>query len=104
MDQFVILSWLEKHTGIESSSWVMFFTFVVFISNFVSRRIPDDATGWKKAVKEVTKFIGLYTPNKLTKDTTATDILREQVEERKQPASMGDVTLKRKEKSDEILW
>lgn len=81
MDQLILLAWLEQTTGIESASWVFFFTLAVMICNFISRKIPDDATGFLGFLNAVTKLIGLYTSNKVSSGVTVNDVAKATVQE-----------------------
>lgn len=79
-DQFFLLTLLEKWTGIGAATWVLVFLGLVQVCNFVTRLIPDDETGWLKQVKRVTRIIGLYTSNRVSKGVTVNDIAKSTVD------------------------
>jgi hypothetical protein len=68
-----ILSWL----GIEGSSVLLTLIFVSMISNFLYRLIPDDAVGWKGAIKPILKVVGMYASNRITAGISVNDVARD---------------------------
>lgn len=76
MSEFIILSWLEKVTGIEASSWVLFAGVLVAVANIITKRIPADSTGWWGKVRSVTGFIGLVMSSRVTSQTTTMDVVK----------------------------
>lgn len=99
MDQFIVLTWLEQVTGIDAASWVLFFGVIVAVCNYITRIIPDDETGWLRTVKVITRGIGLYTSNKVSKDVTVNDVAKTVIDAA--PAVAEVARLKKKEPLDE---
>ena len=76
MNEFIILSWLERVTNINSSSWVLFFGVCVAVANLLTKMIPADSTGWLGNVRKVTSIIGLYASTRVTSGTSQLDVAK----------------------------
>jgi hypothetical protein len=64
---------LAKVTGVPQGTLLLFLFLLVKGANVTARLIPDDATGWKGAVRNVAALIGLYVSSRVTSGVTVTD-------------------------------
>lgn len=76
MNEFIILAWLERVTGIDAASWVLFAGMMVAVCNLITKKIPADATGWQGKIRSVTAFLGLVMSSKVTQGTTTMDVVK----------------------------
>lgn len=76
MNEFIILAWLERVTGIEASSWVLFAGMLVAVCNLITKKIPADSTGWQAKVRAVTAFLGLVMSSRVTSQATTMDVVK----------------------------
>jgi hypothetical protein len=65
---------LAKALGVTPLTIVGFLPILVMLANFVSKLIPDDATGWRAWVRKVAAFIGLAYANRVTSNLTTADV------------------------------
>lgn len=63
--------------GIDGGSALSLILLTSLVSNFLYRLIPDDATGWRGAIKPILRVVGLYASNRLTAGISVNDIATE---------------------------
>jgi hypothetical protein len=49
---------------------------ISIVANAVGRIIPDDATGVAGVVRKICKVIGIYVPNRITKDDSTVSVAK----------------------------
>lgn len=65
---------LAKMVGVTPLTIVGFVPILVMLANFISKLIPDDATGWRAVVRKIAGFIGLAYANRVTSSLTTADV------------------------------
>lgn len=73
--------------GIDGASAISLILLTSLVSNFFYRLIPDDATGWRGAIKPILMVVGLYASNRLTSRISVNDIVTEIVNTRRAETS-----------------
>lgn len=63
--------------GLKGTSLLVVLIITSMVCQVISRLIPDDATGWRKAVKTIAGVVGLHVANRITTGITIQDVARE---------------------------
>lgn len=72
MDQLVdilLLRW-----GLDTAEVLALMAVLSLACRLIGKAIPDDKTGWLGAVRKITKVVGLYTSNRVTRGVSVTDV------------------------------
>jgi hypothetical protein len=67
---------LAKLLGIPPSTMILLLMIITTAANVGARVIPDDAKGWKGALRKVCALIGLYVSSRVTADKTVAEVAR----------------------------
>lgn len=68
-----LINGLASVFGVEDATLVAVLVLLAALANLVSRLIPDDSTGWLAVVRKVAAVLGLYVPNRISRNTTSRD-------------------------------
>lgn len=77
LDQLIPI--IAMWTGLAPSTMLFYLGLVVMGSKLVSRLIPDDASGWRHIVKQVTRVIAVDLSNRVAPGVTQLDIARQTI-------------------------
>lgn len=67
-----VAGWLN----IDPATLLLYLGVIATACNVIGRLIPDDQTGWLGKVRDVAKFIGVYTPNRVASGVSVNDVAR----------------------------
>lgn len=76
MDPVFLIELIARQLGLTDAQLGITLLFVVLVSNLASRLIPDDSTGWLGLVHKLTKIVGLYASNRISKGVTTTTAVK----------------------------
>lgn len=62
--------------NVEPATLLLFLGLIATVCNIVGRLIPDDKIGIVGTIRDICKFIGVYTPNRVAKGITVNDVAR----------------------------
>lgn len=62
--------------NVDPSTILLFVGVFVAVCNLAGRLIPDEATGWKGAVRKFCKLVGMYASNRVTKGMSVNDVTK----------------------------
>lgn len=82
--------------NVEPATVVFYVGLICMAANMIGRLIPDDAVGVKGVIRDVAKFIGAYTQNRVTTGVKTGDVIKGIVEsrvERKQEGKLQTLEL-----------
>lgn len=65
-----------KLWGLHGTSLIVTLLLVSFVCQAVGKIIPEDATGWKGALRKVCKVVGIYVSNRITSGVSTADVAR----------------------------
>lgn len=68
------ITYLAMLLGVSPVRVAMYLPLIILVSNWLSRLIPDTATGWKGVARSILKVVGLYASSRVAPGLTVSDI------------------------------